>query len=423
MARKPFHWPADGSGAILQQHSVAKLEVLREYLLAYFKTLATAPGQEEIRVTLVDGFAGGGVYRHVDTQERILGSPLVFLKAAEEAQAIINAERRKPLLFNVTYIFVEKNRNAVKSLLITLKSEGYEHRLNTDVFVVKSTFDEQVDHIIKAVKERTPRSGRALISLDQYGYKNVPASLIRRLLQELPRAEIVLTFAVDAFINFASDNLATRDTLDHLGIPDVLKGRTFEEIKANEHHFRLYIQSCLYEGLTKACGAGYYTLFFIRTEGHGDYWLVHLSQHPRARDVMTQVHWTKNNHFIHYGGAGLDMFRVLGYDADSDEQFTGQSSLAFGFDDSANEASITLLTEQLVRLIHAREAVRFGEMYSTTCNSTPADSLRYRKALENLVSHKEITITSNKGGQRRKATTIEDDDIIQLATQRTLWVL
>lgn len=422
MPHKPFGWPADGSGAILQQHSVAKLEVLREYLLAYFKTLATAPGQEEIRVTLVDGFAGGGVYRHADTQERILGSPLVFLKAAEQAQAIINAERRKPLHFNITYIFVEKNHDAIQSLRITLKIEGYEQRIGADIHVIESTFEQQLDHIIKAVKARTPRRGRALISLDQYGYKDVPASLIKRLLQELPRAEIVLTFAVDAFINFASDNSATQKTLDHIGIPDVLKGRTFQEIKANESHFRFYIQSRLYKELTEACGASYYTLFFIRTGGHGDYWLVHLSQHPKARDVMTQVHWAKNTHFIHYGDAGLDMFRAIGYDADSDERYTGQSSLAFGFDDPANEKSINLLTEQLVQLVHERETVRFGEMYSATCNSTPADSQRYRKALENLIDLREVTITSPTGSQRRKATTIDDGDIIQIASQRTLFL-
>lgn len=113
------------------------------------------------------------------------------------------------------------------------------------------------------------------------------------------------------------------------------------------------------------------------------------------------------------------MFRVIGYDADSDARYTGQSSLAFGFDDPANERSIALLTEQLVRLVNERETIRFGEMYSTTCNSTPADSGRYRKALENLVAHREIIITSAKGGQRRKATTIEDDDVIQMAAQRT----
>jgi hypothetical protein len=39
-----------------------------------------------------------------------------------------------------------------------------------------------------------------------------------------------------------------------------------------------------------------------------------MSQHHRARDVMTEVHWANNNYFIHYGGAGLDMFQMVGYD-------------------------------------------------------------------------------------------------------------
>ena len=418
MPHVPFKWPADGSGAILQQHSVAKLDVLREYLLAYFQTLAGARGQEEIRLTLVDGFAGGGVFRHADTQQRILGSPLVFLKASEEAQAIMNTERRKPLKFLITYIFVEKDKNAVASLHATLQTEGYGARVGQDIRVVNSTFEAQSDAIIAAIRDRSPRAGRAVISLDQYGYKEVPTSLIRRLLGQLPRAEILLTFAVDAFINFASDNLLTHRMLDHLGMPDVLKGRTLADIKANEADYRLFIQSCLYQGLIQGCGAHYYTLFFIKTQGHGDYWLVHLSQHPPARDVMTQVHWENNNHFIHYGGPGLDMFQVLGYSAKNDEQFTGQGALAFGFDEPANQASVTLLTEQLVRLVREREAIRFGELYASTCNTTPADSQRYRNALELLIAHKEIAIVGPNGARRQKATTIGDEDIVRMANQK-----
>jgi three-Cys-motif partner protein len=417
MTSSPFDWPADGSGAVLQQHSVAKLDVLREYLIAYFQTLATAPGQEHISLTLVDGFAGGGVYRHAVTQERILGSPLVFLRASEAAQAIINVGRRKPLKFLISYIFIEKNRDAVKSLQVTLDAEGYGSRLGKDIEVVHGTFEAQSNAVITAIKSRSPRSGRALISLDQYGYKDVPKSLLRTLMEELPRTEVILTFAVDAFINFAGDHAPTRQMLDHLGMPDVLQGRTFADIKANESHYRLFIQSCLYRGLVEGCGARYYTLFFIKTEGHGDYWLVHLSRHPKARDVMTQVHWSKNNHFVHYGGPGLEMFRVLGYDADHDEKFTGQRSLGFEFDDHANKASVGLLTEQLVRLVRDGGAISFSELYSSTCNTTPADSSRYRDALGQLIAHKEIIVKGKAGERRRQANTINDDDVIQMADQ------
>ncbi|UGB44647.1 three-Cys-motif partner protein TcmP [Frateuria edaphi] len=420
MSRLPFKWPADGSGAMLQQHSVAKLDVLREYLIAYFQTLVTAPGQEEVRLTLVDGFAGGGVFRHADTKERILGSPLVFLKASEQAQAIINAQRSKPVQFRIAYIFVEKDRNAAASLLTTLKAEGYGARIGQDIQVVRSTFEAQSQSIIDAIKDRSPQVGRSVISLDQYGYKDVPTGLIRRILTQLPRAEILLTFAVDALINFASDKPATHSILSRLGIPDVLKGRTIADIKANESDFRLLIQSSLYQDLVKNCGARFYTVFFIKTAGHGDYWLVHLSQHPRARDVMTQVHWEHNNHFIHYGGAGLDMFQVLGYAAHRDESYTGQSSFGFEFDGHAHAASVSALTEQLAQRVHALDAVTFGTLYSTTCNSTPADSLRYRQAIEQLVAHKELVVTAAAGGYRRKASTIRDSDVIRRANQRNL---
>ena len=76
--------------------------------------------------------------------------------------------------------------------------------------------------------------------------------------------------------------------------------------------------------------------FFIRNSGgHGDYWLIHMSQHHKARDVMTEVHWKYRNNFIHYGGSGLDMFNLVGYDPNSDENFHGQSALGFEFDDTA----------------------------------------------------------------------------------------
>jgi three-Cys-motif partner protein len=57
--------------------------VLRAYLQKYFQTLVT-PQQEELRLTLVDGLAGGGVYQHETIRSVVLGSPFVFLNAAKE---------------------------------------------------------------------------------------------------------------------------------------------------------------------------------------------------------------------------------------------------------------------------------------------------------------------------------------------------
>lgn len=85
------------------------------------------------------------------------------------------------------------------------------------------------------------------------------------------------------------------------------------------------------------------------------------------------------------------MFEGLGYAAEYDEHFTKQPRLAFCFDES-----------------------------SATCNSSPADSEKYKQALAALAQHKEIQIVSNKGGFRYSASTIKDSDRIIVPRQFTL---
>ncbi|WP_127165845.1 three-Cys-motif partner protein TcmP [Xanthomonas euvesicatoria] len=417
MTLTPYTWD-DGVPATIQQHSIAKHEVLREYLVAYLQTLVTTPAQDALSVTLIDGFAGGGVYKHQDTKELFLGSPFIFLEASREAEALIAIGRQKPLRWNLDYFFVEKDKNAHRHLKYALEERGYGFRIDKDIHLINGSFDKHANNLIQFVKKKSPIKGRSIFLLDQYGYSHVPASQIRNIFHTLPTAEVILTFAVDAFINFAADNEATRRILKRIDLPDVLKGRTLEDIKRVEKDFRLYIQSCFYKELVEQCGAKFFTVFFIRTTGHGDYWLVHLSQHPKARDVMTTVHWSKNNHFIHYGDAGLDMFHTLGYRASADSHFTGQNELGFCFDENASNASVDALVNQLSPLIHAQpEGITFGELFATHCNSSPADAQKYRLALEKLIDYKEVTAISKDGARRLRATTITGSDLLKVSNQ------
>lgn len=417
--KKPYEWEPGAEPAVLQQHSRAKHEVLRSYLVEYLQTLVSTPNQDEVRVTLVDGFAGGGVYQHEVTKEILLGSPFQFLEAAKEAQALMSLNRQKPLMMNLDYFFVEEDPGAAAYLRQALQERGYSARLGQDIRVLDGRFEQHVQAIQDFIRAKTPRKGRSIFLLDQYGYKDVPTQQIRSLLQ-FPAAEVIMTFAVDAFIKYASDLPQTKGTLERLGIPDVLRGRSIDDIKANERDFRLYIQSCLYRELVESCGASYFTVFFIRTEGYGDYWLVHLSQHPTARDVMTKVHWKHNNSFVHYGGPGLNMF-TLGYRSGRDAEFTGQHALDFLFDDSASDLSVRTLMEQLPHLIFARdEGIEFGTLYATTCNTSPADSQHYRQAVEKLIHAKEVDVFGSDGARRTKASTIKDQDRIVPTRQLSL---
>jgi hypothetical protein len=198
------------------------------------------------------------------------------------------------------------------------------------------------------------------------------------------------------------------------------QGRPLAEIKKSERDWRYFIQSTLYKNLVTRCGAEYFTPFFIRNKkGHGDYWLIHMSQHHRARDVMTEVHWDNHNHFIHYGGAGLNMFQMVGYDPDHDNSFKKQFDFGFEFDNVARDASITTLMEQIPRLIYAHdEGISFGELFAKTCNTSPASAEIYRDAIGKLLEEKIIEAISVDGVQRRSGQQVKATDQILPPRQR-----
>lgn len=303
-------------------------------------------------------------------------------------------------------------------------ARGYGALFDESVFLANARFQDRAPAIIDYVRKRSQRAARVIFLLDQYGYSEVPTGLIRTALASLPGAEIILTFAVDSFLNYASDSPATLKLLDRVGLPELLRGRSIDELKRSDRLWRLFIQSCLYKDLVGACGSTFYTPFFIRSaKGHGDYWLIHLSQHHRARDVMTRIHWEKNNYFIHYGDAGLDMFHMLGYVPKYDNAYTGQGEMDFCFDDPARQKSVGALKDQIPHLIYAHlDGISFGELFGRTCNESPASAEIYREAVGALLLEKDVEVMSPDGVVRRSAAQIHDKDQIIPTRQRKLFM-
>ncbi len=420
MAKKHYNW-TDGP-AELEPHSVTKHDVLVGYLQRYFeqRTL-NAHGREQFKITLIDGFCGGGLYKNIITNNEILGSPLRMLAAVKEVTLKINQARQKPIEFSVQYIFVDADQSAIDHLRKTLVNHGYESQVEHQIHLIHSKFADAVDRIDQYISSHTPRAKTGLFFLDQYGYSEVPVTLIKKILTGLPKSEVILTFHVDAFATYVNDDLLA-STSKNLGIDlqSLLEGQTVESIKnSNPVNWRKIIQHLLYQGLIEQCGAQYFTPFFIRGQGsgHGEYWLIHLSQHHRAQDVMKQVHWFHRNHFIHYGTAGMNMLNpaMMGFRQEYDGGFI--------FDDAAQSLSETALHQQLRDyLSEIDKPVKFGEIFARTCNLSTGTSKMYKKALSNLAQEKYIVISDSEGrSARRNENRIKDDDIIEISKQRRLF--
>ncbi len=301
-----FTWRPGEPPPRLEEHSKAKLQVLRSYLRAYFDRLNVNPHREQFKLDLVDGFCGGGVF--LSDGETVPGSPLIMVEEAVAAEKRLNRGRAKPLRVDCKFYLVDKEQAHIDHLKMTLDERGYDR--GDDRFVVRcAPFEHALDGIIREIRRRQPRAGRAIFLLDQTGFSQVDLGLVARVLGRLPRAEVILTLAVDALVNHLSE---TRRMIQAVASLELSDDQIEQLIRDRKHGERALLQRTLRPHILETTGATYDTPFFIRPAGsRRSLWFLHLSRHPTARDVMIRQHWEIQNTFEHDGSGGLEM---MGWD-------------------------------------------------------------------------------------------------------------
>lgn len=76
MSKKHYNWRIGEPLPLLGDHSVAKHEISEQYLGIYIERLTRTFSQTMLNLTIVDGFCGGGLYRHSGSRGRRLPLPL-----------------------------------------------------------------------------------------------------------------------------------------------------------------------------------------------------------------------------------------------------------------------------------------------------------------------------------------------------------
>lgn len=413
-----YDWVRGNPPPLLKRHSEVKHALLRNYLIEYFLTLVSMPQQDKIQLTIVDGFCGGGLYLN-EANHEVPGSPIVILEAIREAEVLVNIrqERRKPILIDVELICIDECPYALDYLHHVLKERGYGDALTKNkVRLVNGKFADHCGAALRRARDRSPKSGRALFVLDQYGYAAVPMHCLRDIFSGLKHAEVILTFYIDALLTYLNEkNLA--DFEQATGIKTSVSAAEIDEIKQSPR-WRVHLQSSLYQNVTSQCAARFYTPFFIRPErGHGDFWLLHLSQHWKARDVMATTHWSHQNHFAHYGRAGFHMFST-GYIGKFDDEHKLQ--MGFDFSEVAATVSKETMMEQIPRMLFdGGEGMTFEQFFLKLINTTPATRSMVKDALLQLHHGHEICVLDERGDASKTRVNLKAGHILRLPSQRS----
>jgi len=417
--KKHYDWTIGEPLPELGLHSFAKHQIFDAYITAYIRTLTKSHLTRRLKLTLVDGFCGGGRYNMGASE--VDGSPLRMLASVERAQAELDAARARGLEIDAEFVFVDANPNHVDFLREVLRERGYGARVGKDIHIHTSRFEDVSEEIIGRIRAKG-RAHRSLFFLDQYGWSAVTFQTIRQIMASLQNPEVVLTFMVDHLVNLLNDKMIDTAGLNAI---DLTREDVQDMLQMKEQRgWKRLIQNTLYEHIKRNTGADFYTPFFIHPEGgsNRDYWLLHLSRHHQAREEMGKIHWQLENTFEHFGRAG---FNSLGFVPGADVR---DGMLDFGFNDNARTRSETVVVDQLADMLHQRAAAGAPPLtkkvlFSASCNETPVISSIVDTSLVTLREARDIRIVGPDGAVRRSASQFGWEDRIELVQSPTFFSL
>lgn len=173
-SRRTIPWAAD-------PHTLAKIQILRGYLHAWFPILGRS---NPAHLLYVDGFAGPGQYLG-----DVEGSPVAAIRSANTALA--NPMFQAP---GIRCAFLEPDHRTLDHLGRYLESVDMHSRLGVHLF--NTTFEDGFDQLVAAFPQHVAGEQPTMFFLDPFGATGVPFELVAQVLR-FGRSEVLITLDHD----------------------------------------------------------------------------------------------------------------------------------------------------------------------------------------------------------------------------------
>ena len=401
--KKIYPWEA---GAKLEPHTRRKHKILSEYFREYILVRCSNPNQRRFRLAVVDGFAGGGRYG-CGTR----GSPLIFveeLQAAVEQINISRAQQKMPALAVDCLLLLNDADPSVVTLLenhvAPVVAFARDRCPDLELSVIYSALP--FEGAYPSMRERIRSGGyqNVLFNLDQCGHSQVDPNTLVDIMNGSPSAEIFFTFMVDALLAYLhkKDPEKLRKQLEVVG---VRKFDALHEVQSKTSWLGL-AEKLVFDALQQC--AKFVSPFSIHNPNGWRYWLIHLSGSHRARQVYNDVLHVNASSQAHFGRAGLNM---LSYNPASE-------GALYLFEDEHRSLARQQLAEDIPSVIaRSGDTMLVSEFYETVYNLTPAHNDDIHSA---IFDNPDLEVTTETGGERRRAHTIHVTDTIRLKSQTWL---
>lgn len=347
----------------IDPHTIAKHEILRRYLEAWFPILSAY----HHRIVYIDGFAGPGRYKGGE-----LGSPIIALNVA--------MNHRKTLHSELLFWFIDERQDRIEHLTSELNNMAIPNDFK--VHAEAGKFHEKVGPVLESIEAAGSQVAPTFAFIDPFGFSGIPFSLIERLLKH-PRCEVFITFMVDAFNRFLEHPKATvvQHIVDAFGSDDAIR-------IAEAHGYRIERLRTLYQSRLQQV-AEYVRYFEMRDRNdRTQYYLFFASNHERGHLKMKEAMWKvdPDGKFL-FSDATIPNQPVL-FEADSS----------------------SILIEQLRKEFRGKGPVTAVQVREFVENKTAYLKRHMTAALRHEEADGRVRVEGTKlGGQPRKKSTYPDD--------------
>lgn len=398
-------------GAVLGDHSIKKHEIIRRYLTEYLWIRCRMPQQSRFRFAIVDGFAGGGAYKG-----GIPGSPMIFLEVLIEQTKQINLRRKADgmatIMFDCLLIFNDISADAIEILKKNVKSLEIESQNNIHLHIKIEYMINDFETAYLSIKKLLNAnliSRNVLFNLDQCGNSMVKRRTISDILTTFKSAEVLLNLSIESMLVYLSvkDREALQKTLEAHGIP----ANAIADIPSliNKRDMRAKIERLIFEAY-RSCGQ-FVSPFAINNPGGWQYWLMHFSNEPKARQVYNDLLHSSPGVQGHIGRAGLNM---LSFDPKNIDQ-----EYLFG-DTDRQRAREELYNDIPKAVSEFGDAVVVSEFMKCIWNETPSHS---DDILSVIIENPDLQVITENGGERRSTKGIHPTDTIRINAQKSFFFI
>ena len=353
----------------IESHTLAKHELLRRYLGAWFPIL----GAHNRRIVYIDGFCGPGQYKGGEP-----GSPILALTEALKHKSLLMGNE-------LTFLFMDERSDRIEHLNAELSRLSLPD--NFTVRAVAGQFDVELTSLLDDLETSGSRLAPTFAFIDPFGFKGLPFDVVRRLLAN-PRTEVLVNVMADAVNRF----LEHPDTQTRQHIIDLFGTKRVPRV-AGEATRRIKALRRLYQEQLSTCAE--FVRFFEMQDCHGRiiYYLFFAGNHRLGHVKIKEAFWKVD------------------------------PASGFCFSDATNPDQLVLFEVDETPGLAAELADEFAKRRAAVAevrayveDETPFVARHMREALKLLEKQNTIVVSVSKlNGKRRRRYTFPDNAVVEFS--------